>query len=209
MTEIFRLFKLGLDPSFEAQYTQVGRQNFKQSMALEAGTLAMFGAHVENSPLQKIVVERYASEAAYQAHVASSHFKSFAEMAKAAFISRQVINLEPAIFLQKSEPMRNFAAAGLSVRLAQVEVSDSQAFSAIVLPEMRASMETEAGVLVMYAGKDTANPNIWYFFEVYQNEAAYTSHCQTPHFKDYINKTQDLVLNKDLQVLTGEMLVHQ
>ncbi|MGT2924110.1 antibiotic biosynthesis monooxygenase [Streptococcus caviae] len=100
-------------------------------------------------------------------------------------------------------------AVGLSVRLSQLEVSDSRVFSAIVIPEMRASMKTEAGVLVMYAGRDTANPSIWYFFEVYQNEAAYSSHCQTPNFKDYIKRSGELVLNKDLQVLAGEMLVHQ
>ncbi|WP_422803958.1 putative quinol monooxygenase [Streptococcus sp. FT1-106] len=42
---------------------------------------------------------------------------------------------------------------------------------------------------------------------MYADQAAYDSHCQTKHFKDYIAGTADLVREKSLQVLIGDILV--
>ncbi|WP_165211208.1 putative quinol monooxygenase [Streptococcus tangpeifui] len=209
MTEIFRLFRLGLDLSYETDFNQIGYNNFTQSMELEPGTLAMYGSHVPSDKSQQVVLERYASDEAYQKHVDSPHFKAFAGLAQKAITSREVVTLKPEIFLQKPTALRVLEPNDFSVRLARVTVSDSQAFAAIVLPEMQASMDKESGVLVMYAGRDIENPNTWYFFEVYEDEAAYEAHRGTSHFKDYIAKSSNLVLDKTLQVLTGDMLVNR
>ena len=209
MTEIFRLFRLGLDLDYEDEYKQIGYTNFTQSMALETGTLAMYGSHILEDFSQQIVVERYASEEAYQEHVQSPHFKVFVDLAQKALTSREVVTLVPQLLLQKPTALRIFDDEQLAVRLATVTVRDSNAFSEIVLPEMQTSMEKEAGVLVMYAGTDVDNPDAWYFFEVYQNEAAYEQHRETPHFKDYIEQTTKLVLDKQLQTLHGDMLVNR
>ncbi|WP_165329254.1 putative quinol monooxygenase [Streptococcus tangpeifui] len=209
MTEIFRLFRLGLDLSYETDFNQIGYNNFTQSMELEPGTLAMYGSHVPSDKSQQVVLECYASDEAYQKHVDSPHFKAFAGLAQKAITSREVVTLKPEIFLQKPTALRVLEPNDFSVRLARVTVSDSQAFAAIVLPEMQASMDKESGVLVMYAGRDIENPNTWYFFEVYEDEAAYEAHRGTSHFKDYIAKSSNLVLDKTLQVLTGDMLVNR
>lgn len=209
MTEIFRLFRLGLDLSYETDFNQIGYSNFTQSMELEPGTLAMYSSHVPGDKSQQVVLERYASDEAYQRHIDSPHFKAFASLAQKAITSREVVTLTPEIFLQKDEPLRIFGDNNLSVRLATVTVSDSQAFADIVLPEMKVSMDKEAGVLVMYAGTDVDNPDTWYFFEVYKDEAAYEAHRETPHFKDYINRSATFVLDKSLQTLTADMLVNR
>lgn len=209
MTEIFRLFRLGLNLAYEEAYRQIGHTNFQQSLALEPGTLAMYGNHLPGDFSQQIVVERYASEAAYQEHIQSPHFKAFADLAQKALTSREVVTLVPHLLLQKPTALRIFDDKQLAVRIATVTVSDSQAFSEIVLPEMQASMEQEAGVLVMYAGTDRNNPDSWYFFEVYQDETAYEQHRETPHFKDYIDRSAKLVLDKQLQTLHGDMLVNR
>lgn len=209
MTEIFRLFRLGLDLAFEADFNQIGYNNFTQSMELEPGTLAMYGSHVPGDKSQQVVLERYASDEAYQQHVTSQHFKAFVGLAQKAITSREVVTLVPEIFLQKPTALRVLEPNDFSVRLATVTVSDSQAFADIVLPEMKASMDKEAGVLVMYAGTDVDNPDTWYFFEVYKDEAAYETHRGTSHFQDYIAKSSSLVLDKTLQVLTGDMLVNR
>lgn len=209
MTEIFRLFRLGLDLSYETDFNQIGYNNFTQSMELEPGTLAMYGSHVPGDKSQQVVLERYASDEAYQQHVASPHFKAFAGLAQKAITSREVVTLAPEIFLQKPTALRVLEPNDFSVRLATVTVSDSQAFADIVLPEMKASMDKEAGVLVMYAGTDVDNPDTWYFFEVYKDEAAYETHRETPHFKDYIDRSAAFVLDKSLQTLTADMLVNR
>ncbi|MGT2754575.1 putative quinol monooxygenase [Streptococcus ovis] len=209
MTEIFRMFRLGLELDYEEDYKQIGYTNFTQSMALEPGTLAMYGGHLSEDFSQQIVVECYASEEAYQEHVQSPHFKAFVDLAQKALTSREVVTLVPQLLLQKPTALRIFDDKQLAVRLATVTVRDSNAFSEIVLPEMQTSMEKEAGVLVMYAGTDVDNPDTWYFFEVYQNEAAYEQHRATPYFKDYIEQSAKLVLDKQLQTLHGDMLVNR
>lgn len=209
MTEIFRLFRLGLNLDYEAEYQQIGYTNFTQSMALEPGTLAMYGNHIPEDVSQQIVVECYASEAAYQEHIQSPHFKAFVDLAQKALTSREVVTLTPKLLLQKPMPIQIFGDEALAVRLAMLTVSDSQAFAEIVLPEMQISIEKEEGVLIMYAGTDVDNPDTWYFFEVYQNEAAYEQHRETPHFKDYIKRSASLVIDKTLQNLTGDMLVNR
>lgn len=209
MTEIFRLFRLGLDLDYKEEYKQIGYTNFTQSMALEPGTLAMYGSHLSEDYSQQIVVECYDNEEAYQKHIQSSHFKTFVGLAQKALTSREVVTLVPQILLQKPTALRIFDDKQLAVRLATVTVSDSKAFSEIVLPEMQTSMEKEDGVLVMYAGTDVDNPDTWYFFEVYQNETAYEQHRETPHFKDYIERSAKLVLDKHLQTLRGDMLVNR
>lgn len=209
MTEIFRLFRLGLDLDYEEEYKQIGYTNFTQSMAHEPGTLAMYGSHLPEDFSQQVVVERYASEEAYQEHVQSLHFKAFVDLAQKALTSREVVTLVPQLLLQKTTTLRIFDDDQLAVRLATVRVSDSKAFSEIVLPEMQTSMEKEEGVLVMYASTDVDNPDTWYFFEVYQNEAAYEQHIETPQFKDYIERSAKLVLDKQLQTLHGDMLVNR
>ena len=209
MTEIFRMFRLGLSLDYEEDYKQIGYTNFTQSMALEPGTLAMYGGHLSEDFSQQIVVECYASEEAYQEHVQSPHFKAFVDLAQKALTSREVVTLVPQLLLQKPTALRIFDDKQLAVRLATVKVSDSNAFSEIVLPEMQTSIEKEDGVLVMYAGTDVDNPDTWYFFEVYQNETAYEQHRETPHFKDYIEQSAKLVLDKQLQTLHGDMLVNR
>ncbi|UXR77537.1 antibiotic biosynthesis monooxygenase [Staphylococcus sp. IVB6227] len=209
MTEIFRVFKLEIKDSYQDEFFEVGKNNFKQSIQLEEGTLGMFTAHLPTESNQKIVVERYESDKAYQKHINSSHFKVFSDLAKVAVKSSEVITLNPKVFLQKSEPLNIYEQTDLSVRLATVKVSNNHQFADMVLPFMKWSIAAEKGTLLLYAGIDNQNPNTWYFFEIYQNDEAYDAHLETAQFKAYIQKSKDLVHYKELQVLSDEMLVTQ
>ncbi|MFC3932531.1 putative quinol monooxygenase [Streptococcus dentapri] len=204
---IFRLFKLSLNLAYEADYEKVGFTNLTRSVAGESGTLAMFSNHVAGDKTQQVVLELYVDETSYQAHVTSEHFKAFANLAGKALTNREIINLEPQTLLKKAGSLRVVEKNDLFIRLAHVLVSDSQSFADIVLPEMKNSMAVEDGVLLMFAGTDINIPCSWYFYEIYANQAAYDSHCQTEHFKDYIARTIDLVVEKNLKVLTGDVLV--
>ena len=77
------------------------------------------------------------------------------------------------------------------------------------MKNMKASMANEEGVLAMYALQDKQNKYQWYFYEVYNNDDAYTTHCNTSHFKTYINETTDMLKEKLLLDLKNDVMVTQ
>ena len=50
--------------------------------------------------------------------------------------------------------------------------------------------QQEPGCLRFDVIQDRDDPNRFYFYEVYKDEAALQAHRQTPHFKLYFEKTQ-------------------
>ena len=52
------------------------------------------------------------------------------------------------------------------------------------------SERDEPGCMRFNVLHDQQDPNVYYFFEVYRDEAALEAHRQTPHFKLYFEKTQ-------------------
>ena len=74
---------------------------------------------------------------------------------------------------------------------------------------MHQAIVLEPGVLAMYAATIQNKPDEWLFLEFYQDKQAYAKHCETPHFKEYIKKTTDLVAKKELLDLTADTLVSQ
>ena len=55
------------------------------------------------------------------------------------------------------------------------------------------SEQDEPGCLRFDVIQDRDDPNRFYFYEVYRDEAALETHRQTPHFKLYFEKTQRLL----------------
>jgi quinol monooxygenase YgiN len=44
--------------------------------------------------------------------------------------------------------------------------------------------------------RDAAKPERFFLYEIYENEAAFDAHLQTPHFRDFSEKTAEMVVNK-------------
>lgn len=208
---LFRLFRLMADKNHLDEFAQVGHHNLTTSIKTEPGTLAMYIAQDSSDPSINYVVEVYRDEASYQTHVASEQFLAFASFAKDGLTDRVVYHLTPQLLLEKKAPLFSEKASSLSIRLAEVTVNpdDMAAFKAIVIQEMKDAMAKEAGVLVMYAGTLANQANVWRFVEIYQDEAAYESHCETEHFKTYIAETAGMVADKQLHLLKASVLVNQ
>ncbi|KFC81308.1 hypothetical protein GBAG_2088 [Buttiauxella agrestis ATCC 33320] len=49
----------------------------------------------------------------------------------------------------------------------------------------------------MCAAIDKANPNRWYFYEIYASEEVYQAHRMTSHFKEYIELTAEMTTYKE------------
>ena len=59
-------------------------------------------------------------------------------------------------------------------------------------------MQTEPGVLRMYAVYERANPTHITVFETYASKEAYQLHLQSPHFKKYKTGTLNMVKSLEL-----------
>lgn len=96
------------------------------------------------------------------------------------------------------------------VRIAELEIDPAQleGYKAAVKEEIETSVRVEPGVLAIYAVAETDNPSKLRFFEMYADEAAYTAHLESAHFKKYVEATKDMITSRRLidtvPILLGE-----
>lgn len=76
------------------------------------------------------------------------------------------------------------------------EPSQQAAFDAVGVHNLSTSIETENGTLAMYALKHQEQPNLNYVFEIYQDEAAYQTHAQSPQFKQFVEVAKTAVVGR-------------
>ena len=77
-----------------------------------------------------------------------------------------------------------------------IQPGQTAAYDAVGQNNINASVGNEAGMLAMYSVKQKNNPHMAYMVEIYADDAAYQSHRATPHFKAYLDKTADLLADK-------------
>ena len=91
-------------------------------------------------------------------------------------------------------------AADQLVRLSKITVDPARldAYNAFLKEEIEASMRLEPGVLTLYATAEKDTPHRVTILEIYADRSAYESHLQTPHFKKYKQRTQEMVEKLEL-----------
>jgi autoinducer 2-degrading protein len=75
----------------------------------------------------------------------------------------------------------------------QVKPEHAAEFLEVVRHDAEHSENDEPGCLRFDVIQDKDNPNRFYFYEVYRDEAALEAHRQTPHFKLYFEKSRSLL----------------
>ena len=95
----------------------------------------------------------------------------------------------------------------LIVRIAELDVDPAQldAYKLALKEEIETSIRVEPGVLTLYAVSLKEHPEQIRLFEMYRDEASYESHLQSPHFKAYKVRTQQMV--KDLRLIQTEPIL--
>lgn len=90
------------------------------------------------------------------------------------------------------------------IRIAEIEIDPTQvmAYTTALKTEIAQSIRVEPGVLRLYAVSVKGHPEQVRLFEMYASQAAYESHLQTPHFKQYKAATQGMV--KSLRLVETE-----
>ncbi|WCM91858.1 antibiotic biosynthesis monooxygenase [Acidovorax sp. NCPPB 2350] len=84
------------------------------------------------------------------------------------------------------------------VRMAQLEVDPQrlEEFKAVLRESVSTSVRVEPGVFALYAVELKENPHRFLVFEMYQDEAAYNVHRETPHFRKFFESTQKMVTSR-------------
>jgi autoinducer 2-degrading protein len=75
----------------------------------------------------------------------------------------------------------------------QAKPEHAAEFLEVVRHDAEHSENDEPGCLRFDVIQDKDNPNRFYFYEVYRDEAALEAHRQTPHFKLYFEKSRSLL----------------
>jgi quinol monooxygenase YgiN len=99
------------------------------------------------------------------------------------------------------------SAEGPIVRMAELEIDPGQldAYKLALKEEIATSIRVEPGVLTLYAVSVKQHPEQIRLFETYRDAVAYESHLQSPHFKKYKSRTQQMV--KHLRLVETEPIL--
>jgi quinol monooxygenase YgiN len=74
---VVRLAELQIDPARLDEYKAALREEIEASIRLEPGVLTLYAVSVKGHPAQIRIFEMYADQAAYEAHLNTSHFVKY------------------------------------------------------------------------------------------------------------------------------------
>ena len=95
------------------------------------------------------------------------------------------------------------------VRLSEIEIAPESLdeYVTILQKEAAASVRLEPGVISIFPMSQQDHPTKVRILEIYANRAAYESHLQTPHFREYKAATVKMVKSLrliDMRALDAE-----
>jgi (4S)-4-hydroxy-5-phosphonooxypentane-2,3-dione isomerase len=88
----------------------------------------------------------------------------------------------------------------------KVKPERREEFLKAVEEDGRGSREDEPGCLRFDVLQDNADPNHYYFYEIYRDEAALTAHTQAPHYQVWRQAVEAGVLAEPAQVTRCQTL---
>lgn len=97
-----RIAELEIAPAQLDAYIAAVTVEIDASIRLEPGVLAIYAVTLKDRPNHLRVFEIYADEAAYQAHIASPHFKTYVEVTKTMITSRKLFETDLILLGQKA-----------------------------------------------------------------------------------------------------------
>jgi quinol monooxygenase YgiN len=92
---IVRIAELEIDPTQLETYKAALREEIETSLRAEPGVLTLFAVSVKDQPAQIRIFETYADEAAYRAHLETTHFKKYKTDTQKMVKSLKLIETEP------------------------------------------------------------------------------------------------------------------
>jgi quinol monooxygenase YgiN len=90
-----RIAELEIDPTQIERYKAALKEEIETSIRVEPGVLTLYAVSVKNQPAQIRLFETYADEAAYRAHLETTHFKKYKTGTQEMVKSLKLIETEP------------------------------------------------------------------------------------------------------------------
>ena len=190
-----RLAELQVDATQLKSFEMAAATHVEAATRLEPGILAFHTVAEKADPTRIRVFEMYESEAAYQAHLQSPHFKKFLAATQDLIVSRQLFDVIPMHIGSKKE-----LPPSPVVRVADLEIFPARLgdYQAAVSEEIADSIRLEAGVTAIYAVSLRDAPQQLRFFEIYADDAAYRQHIASAHFRKYVDTTKNMITARRL-----------
>ena len=77
MTRVTVIVEGATEPAYLESYIAALKEEIAASIRLEPGVLTLYAVAVKGHPAQMPIFETYANQAAYEAHLQTSHFKKY------------------------------------------------------------------------------------------------------------------------------------
>ncbi len=94
-TRVVRLAELEIEPTTLAAYLIFLREEIAASLAIEPGVLMLQAVQLREAPHMIRLLEVYASQAAYEAHIQSPHFLRYKTGTAGMVRSLKLIDADP------------------------------------------------------------------------------------------------------------------
>lgn len=102
--KLVRIARLEIDSSQLEQYKAMLKEGIETAVRVEPGVLTLFAVYDQDHPTQVIVLEVYADEAAYEAHLQTAHFKKYKSGTREMVKHLELIKVSPIALETKGKP---------------------------------------------------------------------------------------------------------
>src|SRR3954470_10870125 len=99
---LVRIAELEIDPAQLEVYRAALKEEVAASIRVEPGVLTLYAVSVRDHPTQIRIFETYADQAAYEAHLQTSHFKKYKSETQGAVKSLKLIETDPILLGAKT-----------------------------------------------------------------------------------------------------------
>ena len=99
---IVRMAELDIDPAQLDAYKAFLTEEIEASVRLEPGVLSLNAVSVKGNPAQILILEVYADQAAYEAHLKAPHFLKYKNGTVTMVLSLRLIETDPILLRAKT-----------------------------------------------------------------------------------------------------------
>lgn len=92
---LVQLAKIEIEPSQLANYQKILQKGIETSVRKESGVLALYAVAKKDNPTQITILEIYANQDTYQAHLKTPHFKKYKTETMKMVKSLALVSVEP------------------------------------------------------------------------------------------------------------------
>lgn len=99
---LVRLAEIEIDAGSLDEYDALLKEEIEASIAKESGVLMLYALRVRGQPTQRRLVEIYADEAAYRAHLRSEHFLKYKAGTERMIRSLRLVETDPLLLRSRN-----------------------------------------------------------------------------------------------------------